>query len=91
MDLHKLSKTDPAELRRVLEEWQEHPATQGLRDWLVKITAMSKEQIGAAYMSGNPVDEGQRIGLLRQEAIIEDLFGSSLGDLMVAFEGFDDE
>lgn len=73
-----------------LEEWRQHPVSLFIKEALRE---SFRQQVGSAqqaYWAGNPWPEAERLALLRMQALSEDMFESSLDDLMAAMEQHDE-
>ena len=69
-----------------LDEWRANPVTEAMKCALRRSLDRTREQMTAAYWAGRAVSEAERLALLREEALWDDLFQSSADDLNEAMK-----
>jgi hypothetical protein len=70
-----------------LDEWRAIPVTMLAQAALRRALDLEYEALTAAFWSGEPVPEADRLAHKRKEALWEDLFQSSIEDFIAAAEG----
>lgn len=87
MDLiNKLEALDEDDL----EAWKANGVTELLRQIIDQIFAVQKQLAMEAYWNGSPMPEADQKALRRSMMVFEDFFESSIDDLKIAMEMFDE-
>jgi len=72
-----------------LEEWRAHPVSVLVRQALLASLKEQREAASLAYWAGRPWPEQDRLALLRQESLVEDMFEASADDFKAMMDGSD--
>lgn len=72
-----------------LAEWRQHPVTTVVRQSIRHHLDQAKEAAISAYWAGQAWPEVERLSLIKQQALWEDLFEASAEDFRATMEQMD--
>ena len=85
--LMRLEATDEDDL----EAWKANGMTVLLKDVIERVFKVQKDIALQRYWEGDPMPEADQLALRRLMSVFEDFFESSLDDLMISMEMFDEQ